>query len=171
MAASPELAERLGRPPSILQSLPSASRYGSSSPALALLSKCDSVEVTRAQRNKTTAVRRAILLLGSLACLVAVVGVVVAKLHPPFKWALQDLQPLCSEVLCLHFYARMWSIEYAIRRRGADPVYLAIGDSITEGAELAYLCGRKPINAGIGGATVETFATHARRLADLAKPD
>jgi GDSL-like Lipase/Acylhydrolase family len=116
-------------------------------------------------------VRRAILHLGSLACLLAVVGVVLAKLHPPFKWALQDLQPLCSDVLCLHFYARMWSIEYAIRRRGADPVYLAIGDSITEGAELASLCGRKPINAGIGGATVETFATHARRLADLAKPD
>lgn len=125
----------------------------------------------RARRIKTAAVRRAILLLGSLVCLVAVVGVVTAKLYPPFKWALQDVQPLCSDVLCLHFYARMWAIAYAIRKRGADPVYLAIGDSITEGADLAYLCGRKPINAGIGGATVETFATQARRLADLAKPD
>src|SRR5215468_696279 len=105
----------------------------------------------RAQRIKMAAVRRAILLLGSLVCLVAVVGVVTAKLYPPFKWALQDLQPLCSDVPCLHFYARMWAIEYAIRKRGADPVYLAIGDSITERADLAYLCGRKPINAGIGG--------------------
>jgi hypothetical protein len=48
---------------------------------------------------------------------------------------------------------------------------LAIGDSITESAELERLCGRKPLNAGIGWATSETFERHGARLAALSKPD
>jgi hypothetical protein len=120
---------------------------------------------------KAAAVRRANLQV-SLICLAAVVGVAVAAtLLPPFKRALQALQPLCSDVTCVHLYVRMWNIKSAIRQKGEEPVYLAIGDSITERADLAYLCGRKPINAGIGGATVETFATRARRLVNLARPD
>ena len=47
---------------------------------------------------------------------------------------------------------------------------LAIGDSIMEGADLPVICGRRPINAGIGWATVATFATHGKRLAELAQP-
>jgi lysophospholipase L1-like esterase len=48
---------------------------------------------------------------------------------------------------------------------------LAIGDSITEVAELESICGRKPVNAGIGWATSETFQIHGARLAMLLKPD
>jgi lysophospholipase L1-like esterase len=48
---------------------------------------------------------------------------------------------------------------------------LAIGDSITEFAELERICGRKPLNAGIGWATSETFEVHGARLAALSKPD
>ncbi len=77
---------------------------------------------------------------------------------------------LCSDVPCGYFNERMGAIESSIRDKGSAPTYLAIGDSITERADLDPLCGNLPINAGIGWATVETFETQARRLADLAHP-
>jgi GDSL-like Lipase/Acylhydrolase family len=78
---------------------------------------------------------------------------------------------LCSDVPCDRFNIRVWAIENIIRQGDRSPRYLAIGDSITEGATLPDICGRRPINAGIVGATVETFDKLGRRLADLAQPD
>ena len=78
---------------------------------------------------------------------------------------------LCSDVPCDRFNIRVWAIENIIRQDEKSPRYLAIGDSITEGAALPDICGRRPINAGIVGATVETFDKLGRRLADLAQPD
>jgi hypothetical protein len=78
---------------------------------------------------------------------------------------------LCSDVPCPHFISRMMAIESVIAQQSGDPVYLAIGDSITEFAEQQPICGRKPLNAGIGWATSETFEAHGARLAALAKPD
>lgn len=78
---------------------------------------------------------------------------------------------LCSGIPCDHFNIRVWVIENIIRQGDRSPKYLAIGDSITEGAALPDICGRRPINAGIVGATVETFDKLGRRLADLAQPD
>ncbi|WP_426527889.1 SGNH/GDSL hydrolase family protein [Bradyrhizobium sp. McL0615] len=65
----------------------------------------------------------------------------------------------------------MAAIESVIAQQSGGPTYLAIGDSITEFAELEPICGRKPVNAGIGWATSETFQTHGLRLAALLKPD
>ena len=66
---------------------------------------------------------------------------------------------------------RLQAIASNIAQKRPEPVYLAIGDSIVEMANLPAICGRQPINAGISGATLKTFETEARRLADLAKPD
>jgi lysophospholipase L1-like esterase len=65
----------------------------------------------------------------------------------------------------------MAAIESVIAQHPGRPVYLAIGDSITEYAELESICGREPINAGIGWATSETFQLHGARLAAMLKPD
>jgi hypothetical protein len=98
-------------------------------------------------------------------------GVLVAKID---SWrALRDPLngPLCFDVPCPHFITRMSAIESVIAQQSGGPNYLVIGDSITEFAELQSICGRKPINAGIGWATSETFQMHGARLAALLKPD
>jgi lysophospholipase L1-like esterase len=102
-----------------------------------------------------------------IVLLSAIVGAVAAKIHSRIKFG----GPLCSDVPCPHFTARMNAIESVIAQQSGGPVYLAIGDSITEFAELEPICGRKPLNAGIGWATSETFETHGARLAALLKPD
>jgi hypothetical protein len=96
-----------------------------------------------------------------------VTGAVAAKLHS--RWATREAK--CLDVPCPHLEMRLMAIESVIRQRGATPSYLAIGDSITELADLPPICGRIPINAGIGWATVETFETDGRRIAELARPD
>jgi lysophospholipase L1-like esterase len=96
----------------------------------------------------------------------AIAGAAVAKLHSRYMIG----QQVCANVPCAHFGARMAVIENVIAQHRSTPTYLAIGDSITERADLPTLCGFWPINAGISWATVETFMPHARRLADLAKP-
>lgn len=78
---------------------------------------------------------------------------------------------LCFDVPCDHYNARMPVIESVIAQNADGPRYLFIGDSHVERADLPTICGRHPINAGISWATVKTFESHARRLADLAKPD
>jgi hypothetical protein len=78
---------------------------------------------------------------------------------------------LCFDVPCDHYNARMPAIESIIAQSAKGPFYLFIGDSHVERADLPIICGRHPINAGISWATVNTFERHARRLADLAKPD
>jgi lysophospholipase L1-like esterase len=102
-----------------------------------------------------------------IAFLSATVGAVAAKIDTRRKFG----GPLCSDVPCPHFIARMTAIESIIAQESGGLTYLAIGDSITEFAELEPLCGRKPLNAGIGWATSETFETQGARLAALLKPD
>lgn len=97
----------------------------------------------------------------------ALIGAVAAKIDSRRKL----LGPLCSDVPCPHFIMRMAAIESVIAQQSGEPVYLAIGDSITEFAELERICGRKPLNAGIAWATSETFERHGARLAALSKPD
>jgi len=99
-----------------------------------------------------------------IAVLSAIAGAVAAKIDSYRK-------SLCSDVPCLLFNTRIAAIESVIAQQSGDSTYLAIGDSITEFADLEPICGRKPINAGIAGATSETFATQGARLAALLKPD
>lgn len=79
--------------------------------------------------------------------------------------------PLCFDVPCAHFIARMSAIESIIAQQSSGPLYLVIGDSISEFAEFGSICGRDPVNAGIGWATSETFQIHGARLAAKLKPD
>ena len=105
-----------------------------------------------------------VLLAGSVGALGAEVDV-WRKLRDPLKG------PLCFDVPCPHYTARMAAIESVIAQHSGGPLYLAIGDSLTEFAELGSICGREPINAGIGWATSETFQKHGARLAAALKPD
>jgi hypothetical protein len=105
-----------------------------------------------------------VVLAGSIGALIAEVAL-WRKLRDPLNG------PLCFDVPCPHFIARMAAIESLIAQRSGGPVYLAIGDSITEFAALGPICGREPVNAGIGWATSETFQMHGARLAAKLKPD
>lgn len=105
------------------------------------------------------------------------IGAVGAKLHSRRAWARAQqvwLNPqinLCSDVPCPHYTSRRAAIESIIHQRGSEPSYLALGDSTVELADLPEICGRRPINGGIGSATVDTFAKSARYFAELARPD
>lgn len=92
-------------------------------------------------------------------------GGAMAKLHTRYQMA------RCSGVSCAHLEIRMKAIESHIRQAAGRATYLALGDSFVELADMPEICGRKPINAGIGGAKVATFAEHGPRLARLAQPD
>jgi len=98
-------------------------------------------------------------------------GVIGGELHSYYKMQRYVTPQACADVPCPHLAVRLRAIESIIRQRGDTPSYLMIGDSITEFAELPEICGRKPINAGIGYATTKTFSTEGLRLAHLAKPD
>jgi hypothetical protein len=98
-------------------------------------------------------------------------GALAAKFDSRRKLGNPLSGPLCFDVPCPHFITRMQAIESVIAQQSVGPHYLAIGDSITEFAELEPICGRKPVNAGIGWATSETFKIHGARLAALLKPD
>ena len=111
--------------------------------------------------------RRHVLRVALIVLLSVFTGVVAAR----FETRRRLSSSLCSDVPCPHFIARLAAIESVIAQQSGDPVYLAIGDSITEFAELQPICGRKPLNAGIGWATSETFETQGSRLAALLKPD
>lgn len=102
-----------------------------------------------------------------VAVVAAGLGFLTAKLHS--RW--RDAPQFCLGVPCLHFYSRLSVIETVAAQRKGTPSYLAIGDSLTEAADLPVICGRQPINAGISYATVSTFAQHGARLAGLAGPD
>jgi lysophospholipase L1-like esterase len=104
------------------------------------------------------------LILVSLPLLAVLAGFAAGKLHSRWK---QN----CLDVPCPHLTARLLVIESMIAQRPDTPSYLVIGDSITEAADLPHVCGRRPINAGISGATVATFGAHGRRLAEVARPD
>jgi GDSL-like Lipase/Acylhydrolase family len=92
------------------------------------------------------------------------VGVLASTLH-------SRRASICNDVPCGYLNARLVAIERDIAQNQDERVYLAIGDSITELADLPTICGRRPINAGIGGATSATFVKLGRRLSDLSKPD
>jgi hypothetical protein len=108
----------------------------------------------------------------TMALVVAVlIGAVGGKLHSRYKFKqLSDYQE-CNDVPCWHLAVRLQAIASVISQRNGIPSYLLIGDSITEFADLPEICGRKPINAGIGFATTATFKDEARRLAEQARPD
>jgi hypothetical protein len=97
----------------------------------------------------------------------ALAGIATARLEVFCKLG----ATLCSDVPCPHFITRVNAIESIIGQQSGGPIYLAIGDSLTEFAELPPICGRKPINAGIGWATSETFETLGSKLTGLSKPD
>lgn len=78
---------------------------------------------------------------------------------------------LCDGVTCAQVANRMTDVANQIAAVGTARRYLAIGDSLTEGARLPLLCGRTGINAGIAGATTETFLHRAKGLAAAARPD
>lgn len=78
---------------------------------------------------------------------------------------------LCADIPCERLNVRVWVIENMIQQGDRSPRYLAIGDSIMEAADLPDICGRKPINAGIAGATVGTFEFWGWGFANLAQPD
>ncbi len=77
----------------------------------------------------------------------------------------------CNDLPCAHWDARRQAIESYINQNETRPVYVALGDSITEFADLPPLCGRKAINAAVGGATVETYIEKGRDFVEMAKPD
>ncbi len=99
-----------------------------------------------------------------LAAVAAVSGAFAAKLHSRSR---HD----CGGVACAHYNVRRQVIESVIGQNLPGRNYLALGDSMVELADLPTICGRKPINAGIGGATAATFAEIASRFAEMAKPD
>ena len=100
----------------------------------------------------------------AIICVSVLAGVAAAKVD-------SRVRGLCLDVPCAHFITRIAAIESLIAQRSSEPIYLVLGDSITEFAELEPICGRKPLNAGIGSATTETFESQGARLAALSKPD
>jgi lysophospholipase L1-like esterase len=76
----------------------------------------------------------------------------------------------CKSANCSHLSSRIAIIRMQLGQTGAGSV-LFIGDSITEGAVLPQtICGRPTVNAGIGGATVGTFANAAKLIIEEARP-
>lgn len=109
---------------------------------------------------------RVILLLVAVALVAGAFSVMV---YPYLRRG--PLSPQCFDVPCEHLRIRMPAIESHIAQNPSLPVYIAFGDSITEYAILPELCGRQPINAGIGDSSVASFIPHAQRLAQLANAD
>jgi len=107
---------------------------------------------------------RRTLFIAAVLMLAGLLGAAGAKLHSRYKMR-------CDDVPCPHLTARLMAIESVIRQRDGVPSYIVIGDSHTEFADLPEICGRKPINAGIAGASTTTFRTEAKRLAELSQPD
>jgi lysophospholipase L1-like esterase len=106
-------------------------------------------------------------------CVSVLLGAVATKLLTRVRGDqfLADPTSLCFDVPCSHFVARISAIESIFGQQSGVPTYLVLGDSITEFAELEPICGRKPLNAGIGWATSETFISQGARLAALSHPD
>lgn len=98
----------------------------------------------------------------------ALFGGFAAKMHSRWAWAGADV---CHDVPCAHYTARIAAIKSQIAQRAPGPVYLALGDSHFEYAVLPPICGRQPINAGIGWATTATVDAYGVDLARMAKPD
>lgn len=101
----------------------------------------------------------------------ALLGAVAAKLDTRARLARAAPAPDCADVPCPHLHVRLAAIRSVIAQQGPGPVYLAIGDSLVEFAELEPVCGRRALNAGIGWATARTFEREAADLAHLARPD
>src|SRR5581483_5503432 len=111
------------------------------------------------------------IVLGSRRTWLIALGLVNAFLIGAVAGIYYTRPTLCADIPCERFEMRGWAIENVIAQGEGTPRYLAIGDSITEGALLPEICGRRPINAGIIGATVKTFEKLGPRLADISKPD
>ena len=122
--------------------------------------------------HKKTVMRFSRSLLWSMSALV-MIGVCAVGASSEWRARIKSIvaSETCDNIPCFHLSVRRRVIESVIAQRGQIPSYLMIGDSITEMAELPSICGRLPINAGIGAATTKTFRTEAARFAELSKPD
>ena len=107
--------------------------------------------------------------LGS-AALIATLAVIAVNL-PGAATTIVERDKMCSDVPCFTLTARSDAIRSHNAQLTAAHRYLAIGDSITEYASLEPICGAAPVNAGISGATTNTWLERARPLADTVKPD
>ena len=77
----------------------------------------------------------------------------------------------CDAVTCALLVERLTAITDSIGAAADRPRYLAIGDSLIQGAQLPVLCGRVGINAGVAGATTTTFLARTGGLARATRPD
>jgi lysophospholipase L1-like esterase len=104
--------------------------------------------------------------LGLIAAVLAsaLAGAVAAKLHT--RWG-----AMCANVPCVSLQGRLAVVEQMVAARPAGPVYLVVGDSLTEIGRWPGLCGREPVAAGISGARSDTWLPHAKAVADALKPD
>lgn len=104
--------------------------------------------------------------LGLIAAVLAsaLAGAGAAKLHT--RWG-----ATCANVPCGYLQGRLAVIGEMVAARPRGPVYLVVGDSLTEIGRWPGLCGREPVAAGISGARSDTWAPHAKAVADALKPD
>jgi len=101
-------------------------------------------------------------------CLAA--GFFTAKLHSRYVYRNTIMDGYCGNIVCSHLYRRDAAIT-SQAKLSARPNYLALGDSFIELAPLPELCGRMPVNAGIGGATADTIAPLVSKYVKAARPD
>ena len=93
----------------------------------------------------------------------ALAGAFAAKLHT--RWA-----TTCANVPCGYLQLRLAAIDQMIAARSTAPVYLVIGDSLTEIGRWPTMCGHDPVAAGISGARSDTWLPRAKAIADTVKP-
>lgn len=98
-----------------------------------------------------------------------IVGAACAKIDSRLKIRSALAADDCSNASCAHLNRRILASQNQAKQT-AGPFYIAIGDSTTEYASLPEICGRKPINAGVSGATVATFLPVAPTISSL-RPD
>jgi len=78
---------------------------------------------------------------------------------------------LCANVDCGYLRFRIEGIRSDIaHRRPPGPVYLVIGDSLTERARFPEMCGMKPFPAGIGWSRPDTWLPYVNEVVAGVKP-
>ena len=106
--------------------------------------------------------RRVVLLAVAVASGLA--GTLAARLHT--RWTAR-----CGNVPCGYVQLRLAVIDQMAASHRRVPVYLVIGDSLTEIGRWRTMCGREPVAAGISGARSDTWLPHAKAVADALKPE
>lgn len=84
------------------------------------------------------------------------------------KWSARGL---CANVDCGYLRFRLDGIRSdMIHRRPRGPVYLVIGDSLTERARFPEMCGMKPFAAGIGWSRPDTWLPYVNEVLSGVRP-